>query len=259
METRPEGAPTLRRPTTDDIRNSLASAWRDFTSAPLTDLFFASFFVVAGLLIGWITYVTGQTFWLVLAVLGFPLVGALAAIGFYEVSRRREMGETTGLGDVARVVWQHRGGQLPWLAAIIIVTFLFWSFLGHMIFALFLGLTPMTNISTSFEVFWTIEGLSMLGFGSVVGALFALFVFSISVIGMPMLLDRDVDFVTAMLRSIAAVQSAPGLYIFWGISIAVLTLAAMLPMFLGLFVVMPLLGHATWHLYGAVAQHDSIG
>ena len=87
METRPEGAPILRRPTSDDFRRSLSLAWRDFVSAPLTDLFFASFFVFAGLLIGWITYVTGQTFWLVLAVLGFSFVGTFGGPGVFLINR----------------------------------------------------------------------------------------------------------------------------------------------------------------------------
>ncbi|WP_025051426.1 DUF2189 domain-containing protein [Sulfitobacter noctilucae] len=250
------GAPKLRRPTFRDVTRSLAAGARDFASAPVADLFFASFFVIAGLIMAAITYATGQTFWLILAVMGFPLVGALAALGFYEVSRRRAQGLSTGLRDVVGVVWNHLGGQFPWLAVIIIVTFMFWFFLGHMIFALFLGLSPMTNVSTSFAVFGTTEGLSMLGFGTLVGAAFALFVFSISVLGMPMILDRDVDFITAMLRSIGAVREAPVIYIAWGALLAIITLAAMLPAFMGLFVAMPVLGHATWHLYSAVTEQN---
>ncbi len=222
----------------------------------MTDLFFASFFVIAGLLMTGITYATGHTFWLILAVMGFPLVGALAALGFYEVSRRRSLGEPLALSQVMGVVWRARAGQLPWLAVIIIVVFLFWFFLGHMIFALFLGLSPMTNVSSSLDVFFTSEGLSMLAFGTAVGAVFAIVVFSISVLGMPMLLDRDVDFMSALLRSIVAVQEAPVVYLFWGMLIAAATLAAMVPLFLGLFLVMPVLGHATWHLYKAVTAPE---
>lgn len=254
MNTRPHGAPQLRPPTFTDLRQSIAAGMQDFLAAPVPDLFFASFFVIAGLVMAAITYATGTTFWLILAVMGFPLLGALAALGFYEVSRRRAAGETLALSQVASVVWFHRGEQLPWLAAIIIVAFLFWFFLGHMIFALFLGLSPMTNVSTSLDIFLTTEGLMMLGFGTAVGAIFALFVFSISVMGMPMLLDRDVDFITALLRSIAAVRAAPFVYMCWGAVVAVLTLLAMVPMFLGLFVVMPVLGHATWHLYRSLSD-----
>ena len=256
MSPKPHGAPDLRNPTFADLRLSLVAGVQDFFAASLTDLFFASFFVFAGLIMAAITYATGTTFWLILAVMGFPLVGALAALGFYEVSRRKLGAEPLRLSEVASVVWHHRGGQLPWLAAIIIVTFLFWFFLGHMIFALFLGLSPMTNVSTSMQVFLTPEGVTMLGFGSVVGGIFALFVFSISVLGMPMLLDRDVDFITAMLRSISAVRAAPLVYLCWGLLVAVVTLIAMLPAFLGLFVAMPVLGHATWHLYRRVTAQS---
>lgn len=256
MTHRPHGAPALRPPTFDEIKRCLAQGWRDFKVAPATDLVLASAYVIAGLLMAGITYATGHTFWLILAVMGFPLVGALAAVGFYEVSRREAAGEPVTLGAVLRVVWHSRMGQLPWLAAIIIVTFLFWFFLGHMIFALFLGLSPMTNVSSSLEVFLTPEGLSMLGFGTVVGSVFALFVFSISVLGMPMIMDRDVDFITALLRSIAAVRAAPVTYLTWGALIALITLLAMIPAFLGLFIAMPVLGHATWHLYKTVALPD---
>ncbi|MEM9967047.1 MAG: DUF2189 domain-containing protein [Pseudomonadota bacterium] len=253
-----ESAPKIRRARLIDVKDALSKGFGDFLSAPLTDLFFASFFVFTGVLMAWITYQTGHTFWLILAALGFPLIGALAALGFYEVSRRREAQEALNLGHVLSVVWEHRAGQLPWLATIIIVTFLFWFFLGHMIFALFLGLSPMTNVFSSFEVFLTTQGVSMLFFGSLVGAVFAIFVFSISVVGMPMILDREVDFMTAMLKSIGTVQEAPAVYLAWGIFIAVTTLVAMVPLFLGLFLVMPVLGHATWHLYKAVSVSDPV-
>lgn len=253
MTNRPHGAPDLRAPTREDFVSALSMGWRDFVANPMADLLFASLFVVAGLSMMWITYVTGHTFWLILAVMGFPLVGTLGAVGFYELSRRRSAQGSVRFGEVFADVWAERGGQLPWLSAIIIVTFLFWFFLGHMIFALFLGLAPMTNVSSSLGIFWTAEGLTMLAFGSAVGAVFALFVFAISVMGMPMLLDRDVDFITAMLTSISAVATSFMPYLLWGILIATVTLAAMVPLFLGLFIAMPVLGHATWHLYAKVS------
>ena len=249
MSTRPHGAPKFRLPTIEDFTASLGLGLRDFMSVPLVDLFFASFFVISGLFMAWITYLTGQTFWMILLVMGFPLVGTLSALGFYETSRRRQQGADIRFGSIVAHVWDQKGGQLPWLAAIIVVIFMFWFFLGHMIFALFLGLSPMTNVSTSLEVFVEPDGLMMLGFGTVVGGVFAVLIFSVSVLGIPMLLDRDVDFVTAMLRSVSAVQASPMLFLLWGLMIGVITLMSMVPFFLGLFVTMPVLGHATWHLY----------
>lgn len=253
MDTRPLGAPDLRRLQFADLKASLSLGLRDFLKTPLHDLFFASFFVGAGLLMAWITALTGTTFWLILAVLGFPLIGSFAALGFYEISRRQIEGAPLDFKEIIGVVWTHKSGQLPMLAAAIIVVFLFWFFLGHMIFALFLGLAPMTNISSSLSVFLSADGLAMIAFGSVVGAVFATVIFSMSVIGIPMLLDREVDFMTAMIRSVGAVRSEPGLFLAWGLFIAIVTLAAMIPLFLGLFLAMPVLGHATWHLYSRLS------
>jgi len=252
MEERATGSPDVRPLSLSDITASLRYGVREFLATPAIGLFFAGFYVIAGLVMAWITYETGHTFWLILAVLGFPLVGTLAALGFYETSRRRQAGEPVAFGDVLRVVWAHRSGQLPWLAAIIIVLFLFWFFLGHMIFALFLGLAPMTNVTTSLDVFLGADGLMMLGFGTVVGAVFAAIVFGVSVLGMPMLMDREVDFITAMIRSLSAVMASPVAYGIWACIIGIVTLLAMLPFFLGLFIVMPVFGHATWHLYKTV-------
>lgn len=256
MDTKLEGAPVLRPVRFADLTASLRLGASDFAANALVDVCFASVFVGAGLLMAWITYVTGQTFWLILAVLGFPLVGTLAVIGFYETSRRMEAGEAVTFASVLSIAWSTRSGQLPWMAAIIVIIFLFWFFLGHMIFALFLGLSPMTNVSSSLEVFLRSEGLAMLGFGTVVGAVFALLVFAVSVLGIPMLLDRDVDFITAMGRSMGAVAERPLLFLLWGLFLAVVTLAAMSLMFVGLFVSIPILGHATWRLYTRLRVQD---
>ena len=120
-----------------------------------------------------------------------------------------------------------------------------------MIFALFLGLSTMTNVSTSLDVYLSSDGLTMIAVGSVVGALFALLLFMITVFAMPMLLDREVDFVSAMIASFTAVQNNLILMVFWGAFIAFMTFVAMLPAFFGLYFVLPLFGHASWHLYRA--------
>ncbi|WP_299694247.1 DUF2189 domain-containing protein [uncultured Tateyamaria sp.] len=253
MTDRPHGAPNLRAPTFADLTASLCAGLGDFAAAPHLGLFFAGFYVVVGVIMAAITYTTGTTFWLILAVLGFPLIGAFAALGLYEVSRRRQAGHALPFSEVVSVVWAEKNGQLPWLAVMVVVLFLFWFFLGHMIFALFLGLSPMTNVSTSLDIFLTADGLTMLAFGTAVGAAFATLTFAMSVLGMPMLLDRDVDFMTALTRSIGAVADAPVIYLSWGAFIAAITIAAMIPGFLGLFLVMPVLGHATWHLYKRVS------
>lgn len=255
MKGKAVGLPKIRKLALTDLKASLALGIEDFRSCPAIDLCLASPFVIAGLIMALITYWTGQTFWLVLAVLGFPMVGTLAAVGFYEVSRQRRMKKRPYLSEITNLVWTSRGGQIPWLATIIVVIFLFWFFIGHMIFALFLGLSPMTNVSTSFDVFFTSQGAMMLVLGTAVGAVFSGLVFALSIHGIPMLLDRDVDFISAMLRSMSAVLQSLPKYLAWGALIAVLLLVSVIPFFLGLFLTLPVLGHTSWHLFKRLA-HD---
>ena len=232
-----------------DLRAALAAGWRDFRTAPLYGLAFASVYVAAGWLITWALLAKGQVWWTIIAGAGFPILGPFIACGFYEVSRRLEAGERLSLTGVAGVIFRQKDRQIPSMAAVVVVFFLFWNFLGHMIFAVFLGHATMTNISTSLAVFQTVEGMMMLAVGTLVGAGFAGTLFALTVVSLPYLLDREVDFISAMITSFAVVTTNPGPMLIWAALIAGLLFAGMALGFLGLFVVLPVLGHASWHLY----------
>lgn len=243
------GAPQFNKITFATIRRSLDLGLRDMFSAKGYAFAFTLPYVLGGLIFTYITWATSESYWLIFAAVGFPLLGPFASVGLYEVSRRRENGLPLDRKSIFGVVSRQRSGQLPWLSAVIIMIVMFWFFLGHMIFALFLGLSAMTNISSSLSVFLTNEGISMLVFGSVIGAVFSFLVFAISVFGIPMLLDREVDFVTAMIVSFQTVLANPIVTVFWGVLIVLCLTVGMIPGFLALFLTMPLLAHASWHFY----------
>ncbi|MES2814679.1 MAG: DUF2189 domain-containing protein [Pseudomonadota bacterium] len=247
--THPPATPEINLVEASDLRESLAAGWRDFKRAPFLGLAFSAVYVLGGWLILWAMTTKGQVWWTLPASAGFPILGPFIACGFYEISRRLEAGEPLVATEIFGVIFRQKDRQIPAMAAVIVVYFLFWNFLSHMIFALFLGNATMTNVSSSLAVFLTAEGMIMLGFGTVVGAVFATLLFSLTVVSLPMLLDREVDFVTAMLTSFALVRESPGVMLGWGALIGLCLFLAMLPGFLGLFLVLPLFGHASWHLY----------
>lgn len=154
---------TVRFVTFGDLKQAMALGWRDFRRAPLFGLFFASVYVAGGWLILWALTSKGALWWTLPAAAGFPILGPFVACGLYEVSRRLETGQPLDWAAVTQVIFHQKDRQIPAMAAVIVVFFLFWNFLAHMIFALFLGLSTMTNITSSFAVFLTREGMMMLG------------------------------------------------------------------------------------------------
>ncbi|MDO5620169.1 MAG: DUF2189 domain-containing protein [Paracoccus sp. (in: a-proteobacteria)] len=231
------------------ILEVLAAGWRDFRQAPGWGLFFSGFYVLGGLVLLMVAVAAGQEWWLMPFVVGFPLLAPFAAIGLYEVSRRLEAGLPLDRASVLGVVFAQRNRQLPSMAMVILLLFMFWVFVAHTIFALFMGLSALTNITTSPQLLFQGQGLVMLLVNGLIGAGFAIALFCFTVVGLPLLLDREVDFISAIIASIAAVRANPEVMMRWAAVIAGGLFLGILPVFLGLFIVLPVLGHASWHMY----------
>ncbi|NBB96839.1 MAG: DUF2189 domain-containing protein [Alphaproteobacteria bacterium] len=239
--------PRVATLSTDDLRAALASGWVDFKRAPAFGLFFALVYVAGGLALWFGLGAMGQPVWFVPIAAGFPLFAPFAAIGLYEVSRRLERDAPLSWPPVLSALRGRGDGQLALMAVGVLIVFGFWIIMARGVFAIFMARSGIGF--DSLGLLASPAGVMMLLVGSAIGAAVALALFAVTVISLPMLLDREVDFVTAMIVSVETVRENLRVMLTWAAVIAVLLFAAMIPAFLGLFVVLPVLGHATWHLY----------
>lgn len=245
----PDELPEPEQITYGAITASLADGWRDFRRAPAFGLLFSAFYVAGGLVMAAVALASGQDWWLIPFILGFPLIAPFAAVGLFEVSRRIEASEPLDWRAVTRVVFAQKDRQMPSMAMVILLLFMFWVFVAHTVFALFMGVSALTNITSSVETLLQGRGLLMLVVGTLIGGGFAAVLFSITVVGLPLLLEREVDFITAIIASFNAVILNPWIMLLWALVIAVWLFVGIVPFFLGLFIVLPVLGHASWHMY----------
>lgn len=230
-----------------DLGKALAAGWHDFLAMPQFGLFFGGVYVLAGLAMGWAAIAAGEPSWLIPAMAGFPLVAPFVAVGLYEASRRREAGEPLFWRAVLGALKGHGDDQILSMGVIVFVAFSFWMIVAHAIFAVFMGESGLG--SDSLAALATPAGLMMLAIGSAVGAVMAFAFYAMTVISLPMLVERRVDFLTAIIASLKVVRSNRMVMLGWAAIIAAVLFAAMAPAFMGLLAALPVLGHATWHLY----------
>ncbi len=241
--------PVVKIATVEDIKAALEAAWGDLRAAPAYGLFFGAIYWLGGLTLLILPARFGYAWAVFPLAAGFALIGPFVAVGLYEVSRLREQGTRPSWGAVLAMVWRQGGRELSWLAFLTIFVFIIWMYQVRMLYALFFGFASLDPVLFAKALFLTADGWTFLAIGTAVGAVMALFTFSITVISFPLLLDRDLDIVTAIITSVRAVQASPVVMLGWGAVTAVVVFLAMAPLFAGLLVVLPLWGHATWHLY----------
>lgn len=251
----PSAFPVVRAATVEDIRIALAQGWRDFLAAPLYGLAFGGVYALGGLLVVATVAVLNVSYLAYPLAAGFVLIGPFVAAGLYEVSRRLERGDALDWRGVFGVIFAQGGREFAWMAFVSIFAFIVWMYQVRLLLALFLGFQSFASFGAFLHVvFTTGEGLAFLAVGHVIGAIMATIVFSLTVVSFPLLLDRDVDFITAMIASVQAVVKSPFVMIGWAFCIVLIVAAASAPFFIGLFVALPVLGHATWRLYRRIVE-----
>jgi len=241
--------PIVRRVTAADVAEALGQGLRDFQAAPFYGLLFGALYAAGGILIVLSVTALGMVHLAYPLAAGFALIGPFVAIGLYEVSRRRESGQAISLSALWSTMRSR--SEIGWMAFVTLFIFILWMYQVRLLIALFLGLNASFASLREFimVVLTTSEGVLFLMVGNLVGAALSLILFSLTVVSFPLLLEREVDFVTAMITSVRAVVMSPVPMIGWAAVIVVLLILSALPFFLGLIVTLPVLGHATWHLY----------
>jgi uncharacterized membrane protein len=247
--------PIIRKIGFTDLKDALRKGVEDFKAMPSHALFLCLIYPIIGIVLFRLAFGYDVLPLLFPLAAGFALVGPFAAIGLYELSRRREMGLDTN--------WTHafdvfRSSSLPGIALLggfLLVVFLIWLAVAQAIYEASFGFAPAASIPHFIEqVLTTREGWQLILLGNAAGFLFALLVLVVSAVSFPLLLDRHVGVAEAVLTSIRAFTHNPVTMAMWGVIVAVLLALGSLPLFFGLAVVIPVLGHATWHLYRKVVE-----
>lgn len=236
----------------------LRAGWRDLTHSPASSLLYGLFVFLlsAGVILGLALLELDYALFPVTA--GFLILAPALAIGLYEKSRALEEGRPAWLGAML-APRPRSGGQLLYTGAMLCVLMLLWNRAAIIVYALFYGVRPFPGLDhVAAELFGTPHGLAMLAIGSAVGALFAGFSFAISIFAIPMLLDKRVDALTAMGTSWALVWNNLPALLVWGAVVLALFLASIVTGMLGLIVVFPLLGHASWHAYRSIGADSHL-
>jgi uncharacterized membrane protein len=253
---RASGTPTVRRIDFDDLRWALARGWDDFGQSRTDVIFLCVMYPLVGLLLARLAFGYEMLPLLFPLASGFALLGPLAAVGLNELSRRRELGLSAGWSDAFQVFRSPSFTSIALLGLTLMMMFVFWLVLAELVYYLTLGPRPPASLgSFVHDVLFTPAGWAMAIIGVGIGFVFAVVTLSISVVSFPMLLDRHVPLDTAVRTSINVVRTNPIGMAAWGLILTTGLVIGSIPLLLGLIVVMPVLGHATWHLYRCVVKY----
>jgi uncharacterized membrane protein len=247
----------IRKIGLSDLSEALRLGWEDFKAVPSHAIILCVIYPVLGLVL--FRLVLGYSVLPLLFPLaaGFTLVGPFAALGLYELSRRRERGEEAAAWDAIQVLRAPSFGAMLELGTLLLVLFIVWIATADAIYIAAFGNAPAASIPDfATRVLTTPKGWSLIIVGCGVGFLFAVVALCVSVVSFPLMLDRHATAIDAIRTSLQAVRKNPLAMAAWGMIVAMLLVIGSLPFFVGLAVVLPVLGHATWHLYRKVVEPD---
>jgi uncharacterized membrane protein len=252
------GLPSVRSIAPMDLVDVLAKGLADFRAMPTHVIFLSLIYPIAGLAIARWTFGYDIVPMLYPLLAGFALIGPFAAIGLYELSRRREMGRDTSWRHAFDILHSPSLWSIAALGLLLLAIFGVWLAVAHGLYVAHFGVDerPITLAELLRRVFTTPEGWSLIWTGNAIGFLFALVSFALSAVSFPLLLDRNVGMAAAIVTSVRAIVKNPFTMALWGLIVALGLVIGSLPLLLGLAVVMPILGHATWHLYRKVVEPD---
>jgi uncharacterized membrane protein len=249
--------PVVRTVTHADVLAALAQGLRDFRAAPLYGLFFGGVYAAGGwgllFLLNWMEV----NYYVYPMATGFAMIAPFIAAGLYEVSRRLEAGAPLTWHGVLASARTAGGKDLSWMVVVTTFAYIIWIDIAIALYLMFYGLKPLAFTELVTAIVTTPAGALFFLVGNAVGALLATMVFSLTVVSFPLLFERHVDFVTAMITSCKVVLVSPGPMALWAAIIAVLLMISFLSVFVALVAVLPVLGHATWHLYRRAVEVDS--
>jgi len=250
--------PNVRTLGVEDLRTALRKGFDDFGALRSDVIFLILIYPIIGVALSLTAFQMARLPMLFPLAAGFTLLGPVVATGLYEMSRQREAGGTAGWGAAFSVIRAPVIVPVIVLGAVLMGLFLAWMFAANLIYSATLGPQPPESVAAfAAEVLTTGPGWAMIVLGTGVGAVFAALVLAISLTAFPMLIDRRAGVMVAVLTSLKVVQRNPRVAAIWGLIVAAAMVAGTLPLFLGLVVVLPVLGHATWHLYRAAVPGDA--
>jgi uncharacterized membrane protein len=246
-------APVVRRIRATDLRDVLRRGLEDFGAYRTDVIFLCLFYPLVGLVLSRLVVGYDMLPLLFPLVSGFAIIAPFFAVGLYEMSRRRERGMESGWSDAFGVASSPALGAIIVMGLLLVALLVLWLIAAHVIYLLTFGQeVPVSFGSFVDDVFTTSTGWTLIVAGVGVGFLFALVAATISVVSFPLLLDRNVSVTTAIRTSVQVVRANPGVMALWGLIIAAGLVLGAIPLLLGLAIVLPVLGHATWHLYRKV-------